>query len=843
MANSRTLIFSLHYLAGSGERIVLCRGSEVYEMESLGGLWRASLPLKEFGRGRRYRYQLRRGGEVLRREWRGHTLPAVPSGASDIEVRDLWSDRPEDSPLWSAAFRDVILRREAPAEAPESRFNILLRTNAADIHPGEVLGIAGDIPALGSWIEPLRLSEGDCKTARLQANEVDGTAGRPQDCAAGGCLWSGRLNISAADGGGVFHYKYVIAEAATGRILHWEEGENRTCRIPERGRALILQDCAPRFLRPALRCAGVAVPLFSLRSRNSFGVGEFSDIKPLAEWTAACGGHIIQLLPVNDTTVTGTWTDSYPYNAVSSFALHPIYINLAEAGVETDEEFKMLQRELNALPSLDYERVFREKMRLLHKAFDKFCRGLEGNLAADAGFAAFVKENSGWLLPYAVFSCLRDDSGSAITSQWGKYAVYSRKKALEYVKANPQRAGFIYWVQYQLHLQLKAAAACAHRKGVALKGDLPIGVSPLSADVWAAPQLFNLDMQAGAPPDAFSADGQNWGFPTYNWERMARDGFRWWRERLKKMSCYFDAYRIDHLLGFFRIWEIPSRHKSGIMGHFSPALPYSAAELKQFGFDLSRGNLLSRNENDGLFVEDPRRKGFCHPRIAARLTPAYKALDPGLRAAFDALSEDFFYRRHDSLWRRSALEKLPALMHATSMLCCGEDLGMIPSCVAPVMAQLGILSLEVQRMPKDPSEEFADPARYPYCSVCTTSSHDTSPLRAWWEEDRAATGRYCSNMLKMEGEAPLHCTPQIAERILRAHLESPAMLAIIPLQDYLAADADLCYGGDPADERVNIPAVHNHYWRYRMHLTLEDLLSDTAFSSRMRSLMRSCGRS
>ncbi len=832
MTASRTLIFSLHYIANGGDRIVLCHGGKVYEMEYFGGFWRVSLPLRKFGRNRRYRYQLRRRCEVLRREWRGHRLPSVPSGTAAIEVRDLWQDRPEDSPLWSSAFRDVILRRASSAAgAPESRFNILLHTACADIRPGEVLGITGDIPALGSWGEAIRLvSDGDYKIPRQQDREGNS--------AAGGCLWSGRLNIRAADNDGVFHYKYVIAEAATGRILHWEKGENRTCCIPEGGRTMILQTSAPRFGRPALRCAGVAVPLFSLRSRTSFGVGEFSDIRLLAEWTAACGGHIIQLLPINDTTVTGTWTDSYPYNAVSSFALHPIYINLAEAGVETDDDYNRLQRELNALPALDYERVFSEKMRLLHKAFGKLCDGL----ASDPAFAAFVKENDGWLLPYAVFSCLREDFGTAHTSQWGRYSRYTLKKGREYAKANPQRVGFVFWVQYQLYLQLKEAAACAHSKGVALKGDLPIGVSPLSADVWAEPQLFNLDMQAGAPPDAFSASGQNWGFPTYNWERMAGDGFRWWRERLKKMSRYFDAYRIDHLLGFFRIWEIPSHYKSGTMGHFSPALPLSAALLEQQGFDLSQDGMVACGECDGLFVEDPRRKGFYHPRIAAQLTAAYKALTPSLRATFDALSEDFFYHRHDGLWRSSALRKLPALMRATPMLCCGEDLGMIPSCVAPVMTFLGILSLEVQRMPKDPSTEFADPARYPRCSVCTTSSHDTSPLRAWWEEDRAATGRYYRNMLKMEGEAPQCCTPQIAESILRAHLESPAMLAIFPLQDYLALDAGLRYVGDPADERVNIPAVHNHYWRYRMHLTLEELLAATTFSSRLRSLMLSCGR-
>ncbi len=828
MTATRTLFFSLHYIAGDGERIVLCHGGEIYEMEPLGGFWSISLPLSKFGRERRYRYQLRRGSEVLRREWHVHRLPAAPSGAATVYVRDLWHDRPEDSPLWASAFRDVILRRQKPASLPrERRCNILLHTTFADIRPGEVLGIAGDIPSLGLWHTPLALTPA----------QGAGTSPGLKNCGSD-AGWSGRLNIAGAALGDVFHYKYVIAEASTGRILHWEEGENRTCRIPGEGHALVLQEAAPRFSRPALRAAGVAVPLFSLRGCGSFGVGDFGDLRLLVDWTAACGGHIIQLLPICDTTISGTWTDSYPYNATSSFALHPIYANLPEAGVAADEDYIRLQRELNSLPALDYERTFCEKMRLLHKVFEKSCRDLEN----DADFATFVKENSVWLLPYAVFSCLREDFGTVRTSQWGEYSKYTLKKGRDYAKANPHRVNFVFWVQYTLDRQLKEAAAYARLRGVALKGDLPIGVSPFSADVWAEPQLFNLDMQAGAPPDAFSADGQNWGFPTYNWERMAQDGFRWWRRRLHKMSRYFDAYRIDHLLGFFRIWEIPSRYSSGIMGHFSPALPFSAAELEKAGFDLSKKDAASGDESDCLFVEDPRREGFFHPRIAAQQTKAYKALQPDLRTAFDRISEDFFYRRHNNLWRSSALGKLPALMRASDMLCCGEDLGMIPSCVAPVMEQLGILSLEVQRMPKDPSEEFADPARYPLCCVCTTSSHDTSTLRAWWEEDRAATRRYYNNMLKMEGEAPPHCTPQIAESILRAHLKSPAMLAIFPLQDILALDGGICYGGDPADERVNIPAVHNHYWRYRMHLTLEELLSNTAFCSRLHDLICDCGR-
>jgi 4-alpha-glucanotransferase len=346
-----------------------------------------------------------------------------------------------------------------------------------------------------------------------------------------------------------------------------------------------------------------------------------------------------------------------------------------------------------------------------------------------------------------------------------------------------------------------------------------------------------MDSQAGAPPDAFAEDGQNWGFPTYNWEEMEKDGYAWWKARLGKMAQYFDAFRIDHILGFFRIWEIPVPNKSGLLGHFSPALPYPEEELRSLGFDPHVGI-----GTDVLFVEDPRRPGWWHPRISGNKTAHYAALPPELQHRYDKLSEDFFWFRHNDFWRECAMRKLPALLRSTGMLSCGEDLGMIPGCVPSVMEDLNILSLEIQRMPKDPADAFARPDQYPYWCVCATGTHDTSPLRAWWEEDRGLTQRYYNEMLGCEGDAPYFCEPWVADLILAQHMKSPAMLAILPLQDYLAADGDIRYQGNPADERINIPAIPRHYWRYRMHCTLESLIANDKFNGHIRTLVEAAAR-
>ena len=464
------------------------------------------------------------------------------------------------------------------------------------------------------------------------------------------------------------------------------------------------------FDQPGFRGAGTAIPVFSLRSEDDFGIGEFKDLHALIDWAAATGQCIIQLLPVTDTTRKGEWKDSYPYSPVSAFALHPIFMNLQALGIKEGVKFKKLQQELNSLPEIDWPRVFEAKMGYIRKAFLR--RGAKD--MQSPSYRKFEAENAEWLPEYAGFCAKRD-------------------------KLEPE---YYCWMQYHLDKQLYAEVKYARSKGVSLKGDLPIGVSGDSAEAYWHPQLFNLDSTAGAPPDYFSRDGQYWGFPTYNWEEMAKDNYAWWKARLKKMSRYFDAFRIDHILGFFRIWEIPQGFHTGTAGYFNPALPYSAAEIYNMQLPI-----------DGLFHEDPRHPGMYQPLI----TPASQNLPQWQQERFGALYNDFFYHRHDEFWRRNAEKKLPELLSATGMLACGEDLGMVPDCVPEVMEHEKILSLKMRGMDQK--------GEWNYLSVCSTSSHDMETLRMQCQNDPE---------------------PWEVRNMLGEFLNSPSMLAIFPLQDWLA---------------------------------------------------------
>ena len=829
------LKISLEYFTSPGEELflTLSGGKSVAMAYFTSGRWEASLEVPATIGELEYSFEVRRDGLCVRREWCGRqvALPPIPepcpvpepvegpdastgsvastgsatgcAPAADFVILDRWQDRPEDSPFWTKAFTDVIFRRpQVSKRRPSTKRpgNVTFSVPCARIRKDEALAITGCGPLFGDWKKFIPLAAGNAP------------------------VWEVSLEV-----GEPFEYKFVVIDAKTGTPKVWESGPNHSLTdVPAEGCSLEIRKIVPEFGVSPWRGAGTAIPVFSLRSETSFGVGEFNDLKKLADWAALTGQSVIQLLPINDTTMTGTWTDSYPYNANSTFALHPQFIHLPAAGVKADRKYKALQKELNALPVIDYERVNNEKTRLLKEAFavvgEEVMSGKE--------YKRFYSANKDWLVPYAVFSVLRDINGTPEFGKWKSLSEYSDSKVGSFRRSHKAETDFYCYVQFCLDTQLREAVQYAHSKGVAIKGDLPIGISRTSVDAWCHPRLFNLDSQAGAPPDAFSTDGQNWGFPTYNWEEMAKDGYAWWKARLRKMSEYFDAFRIDHILGFFRIWEIPLGMKSGLDGHFNPALPYSADELRGRGFD----------PDSRLFVPDPHRPGWYHPRISAQNMESYIALDDSLKNAYNDLYNDFFYHRHNGFWKECAMRKLPALLDSTGMLACGEDLGMIPACVPEVMKDLRILSLEIQRMPKSPEKTFDDPATYPYLSVCATGTHDTSTLRGWWEEDREMSERFFHEILRCEGSAPFFCEPWVCERIVGQHLASPSMLCVLPLQDWLSIDGDVRYQGDPKDERINIPAIPNHYWRWRMHLTLEDLLARTSFNTRLRTLISSFGR-
>ncbi len=828
-------------------------------------------------------------GHIIRREWQSHRIPVADPSTERLIVCDAWLDRPADLPYLSTLFTKSVCRRPdhyhtaAKLPAPGT---VTLRASAPMVPSDCVLAVAGSIDSLGGWdtASALRLSDEEYPVWTI-------TFPLPADCRA-------------------FEYKFLIIKEKTGEIMSWEPRSNRVFVVPvdaSRADAIVVTDLSVPAPLPLWRGAGVAIPVFSLRSADDFGVGDFADIRLMADWAALTGQTIIQLLPVNDTNMTGTWTDSYPYNSISSFALHPMYLRPSEAGRLDDAEamarYEQERQRLQALPAVDYEAAFKLKMDYMR---DLFNQERETIVSSDE-FKSFVEKNAGWLTPYAAFCVLRDRFSTPDMTQWGEYAVYDPAKVAALIKESGDEINFVYFLQYHLDRQLRDARNYAHSRGVALKGDIPIGISRTSVDAWLRPELFNLDASAGAPPDDFAVNGQNWGFPTYNWDAMARDNFSWWKDRFRNMARYFDAYRIDHVLGFFRIWQIPLDQLHGLLGVFNPALPFTEQELRQnydFGLNPSVncrpyiadwtlgeifgpraeeikerfllpigggryelrpelatqkaiaawGETIAAEHPDRdlieplmglidqvLFLPDPYRQGYWHPRIDARKTFSYRALTDYERYQYDRLYDDFFYRRNDDFWRHKAMEKLPPIIEATKMLTCAEDLGMIPACVPSVMDELRILSLEIQRMPKDPNRQFGDPALYPYLSVCATSTHDMPGIRGWWESDRGMAQSFFNNVLHQPGEAPFYAEPWICSMIIDSHLHSPSMLCILPLQDYLAIDSDI-RRENPADEIINEPSNPRHYWRYRMHLSLEELLGAEAFNNRLNAMVASSGR-
>ncbi|MBR0177153.1 MAG: 4-alpha-glucanotransferase [Bacteroidales bacterium] len=619
---------------------------------------------------------------------------------------------------------------------------------------GEELFLTGNTSELGNW-----------NTDKAVPMEYVGPG-----------IWSASVETRHGTSLPATEYKYFIRE--NGQI-RWEDGPNRI--LPE-GQDRVW-DWFGLTERQTMR--GVAVPLFSLCTENDFGIGEFADLPKLGDWCLANGLKIIQILPINDTTLHYDWRDSYPYNAISAFALNPIYLNLQKLGIEVDVNFRVYRNRLNNLDYVEYPKVLKTKWRYFKKAFAKQWDALKET----ADFQQFLKENEDWLHDYAQFCAERDGNGTEIHL----------------------------FLQYHCDKQLREAVRALHNRGLLLKGDIPIGVNPKGVDVKSHPELFNLDVQVGAPPDDFAYEGQNWGFPSYNWEAMAKDNYAWWRRRLQVMARYFDAYRIDHILGFFRIWEIPKGEKTGLRGHFSPALPLSVEEIERQGFRFVKLRHATR-ERDTLFVADPYESGKYHPRICLQWTRTYEKLNDEQKDALDRIYEDFYYHRHNEFWKQKALEKLPPLINATKMIACGEDLGMIPACVPEVMQQLGIMSLEVQRMPKVFGHAFVHTEDLPENCVYTTGTHDMPTLRGWLAEDRVRTRQFLDSLDLDDRKV----TGKTIKKILEKHCDSPSKWNIYPLQDLLDMD-EKNWSPDPADDQINVPSDAKNQWKWRMKLILEDI--------------------
>ncbi|HEV2437990.1 MAG TPA: 4-alpha-glucanotransferase [Verrucomicrobiae bacterium] len=945
-----TLTFKLRFHTRYGQSLWLTGDHEILgggEVERATPLryldqefWQASITLPKEAATNveiHYNYVLREADGLAIQDWgNGRAINPAAFAQEEVLIVDAWNNEGFlENAFYTEPFQQVLLKpNHTEVRGPAlSDATHTFKVKAPLLEKGQTLCLLGDAAALGNW-----------DTA--QPPLLDRTAGSD--------FLSVRLNLSNQSF--PLTYKYGVYDVERKVFVRHEAGGNRIlydASAPDKH--TIVHDGFAVLPADTWKGAGVAIPVFSLRSENSFGVGEFEDLKRLADWTAQAGLKLIQILPVNDTTATHTWTDSYPYAAVSAFALHPLYLNLAAvANVKNKKLLTALEperRRLNALDMVDYEAVMKAKLGFIRQIFPS----QKAATFRSRDYRKFFADNRHWLEPYAVFCYWRDQYGTPDFNRWPPHRRYlpDENAALAAGRGSPSgvrrsttpitppgeatdeppRKGegtaredrpsqsFVptgdrptkssapgdlslhYFIQYHLHRQLKEAAEYAHGLGIILKGDIAIGVHRHGADVWQAPELFHTDMLAGAPPDAFAAKGQNWSLPTYNWPRMRQDGFAWWKRRFEQMSNYFDAFRIDHILGFFRIWSIPAHAVEGILGCFVPAIPVEADELAARGiaFDRKRftrpfitdailaeifGNDTGTVHRDFLDVnasgiyslkpefaaqrqveshfaalEKSERnaklkiglfdlisnvilfevEGKFHFRFGMEQTTSFKYLPPETREKLKALYVDYFFRRQDDFWRKEAMQKLPALKRATNMLVCGEDLGFVPACVPEVMRQLGLLSLEVQRMPKGLNREFSRPADAPYLSVVTPSSHDMSTIRGWWEEDAKLTQRFYNQELGLPGDAPPHCETPINRAIVDQHLASPAMWSIFQLQDLLGMDESL-RREDVAAERINVPAIPNYYWRYRMHLTLERLQKADSFNAELRRLVAQSGR-
>lgn len=889
-----TVQFNIEYKAMFGEQIVVNIQTEEGELKlpletTDGQRWACDWCVESPEKSYTYYYSVEREGRAVKTEWLiiKHQLDVNAKKAVAYTLYDHWKAMPEDAYLYSSAFTDCI-NHQAPQEMkPETGSKIVrLIVRVPQLRDGERLGVLGADKALGAWdvqkILPMTQHTYNEWVADIDATHLEGSH---------------------------LEFKFVAFRNAKNNLL-WETSMNRTVDLPEmKAGELVSYELDQAFFALYNRkLAGTQVPVFSLRTRKSAGIGDFGDLKTMIDFVASTGQKVLQLLPINDTTITHTWTDSYPYSCISVFAIHPQYADLhalpelkdAKARAEAEKT----RAELNALDKIDYEKVNDFKINYLRQIFNQ-----EGEkMMKTAEYKAFFQASELWLVPYAQYSYLRDKNGTADFNQWPDHQVWD--EAERKVLADPKTAAyknvaFFYFVQFVLDRQMQEAHEHAKAKGVILKGDIPIGVNRNGCDVWTEPKYFNLNGQAGAPPDDFSANGQNWGFPTYNWFEMLKDGCQWWNRRFQNMARYFDAYRIDHVLGFFRIWEIPVHSVHGLLGQFAPALAMSREEIESYGLHFQEDRftrsfitdwVLDRvfheragevkekyldrldderyqmkpevdtqrkvealfadvtNEkelwlrdglyaliSDVLFVRDHTNPGVFHPRISAQLDFIYESLYDNDKAAFNRLYNDYFYRRNNQFWYQEAMKKLPKLVQATRMLVCAEDLGMVPDCVPWVMDELKILSLELQSMPKDPSVKFGHLSRNPYRSVCTISSHDMPTLRMWWDENIQRTQEYYNTMLYRQGPAPHPLPGWLASDIISRHLTSPSMLCILSIQDWLATDEALRLP-DADAERINIPANPKHYWRYRMHLNIEELAADKRFVQNITEMISQSGR-
>jgi len=593
------------------------------------------------------------------------------------------------------------------------------------------------------------------------------------------------------------------------------------------------------------RRAGVLAPLFSLRTRSSTGIGGILDLERLVDWCAKTRLSIIQLLPINDTA-----TDPSPYGSCSAFALNPVYLSLNDPAFDAilpQSDRSAIRMDL--ADRVDYPRVRHTKLDLLRRAF----LTARSDLGHNRSFADFQQRTSFWLPAYSAFMALKDAHDQRSWNDWGNWAVSSPETIDRAIRTFPDQTLFYQWIQWHLDRQMIRARGYAAAHGVLLKGDLPFLLNEDSADVWACPRFFNTSVAAGCPPDYYNADGQYWGFPTYRWDELARDEYGWWGERLRHAESYYDLFRIDHVLGFFRIWTIPVGD-TAVFGQFVPAIGVTPETLRDTGVRPDEVSELVRRKILLPMLNASGAHAYAF-KWKFHTDPDAQSLGGGLKHKLWKL-ESFFSENDEiqnDLWMNQGKDKLTAISRLTRMLVCAEDLGTVPPCVRPCLRDLGITQLVVDRWSKfiptnrekkeGKREYWIEPWDWEPVSVASPSNHDMSTLRGWWLElswnDRADQLRRWG----WRGNPPESLDENAVQFILKRNLDSQSIFTILALRDWLDLNPRWL-SPDPAADRINLPGtVSQKNWNTRMPVLLEELIDSEDFNRRIAEMVRAAGRS
>jgi 4-alpha-glucanotransferase len=626
---------------------------------------------------------------------------------------------------------------------------------------------------------------------------------------------------------------------------------------------------------------GVVVPLFSLHSKKSVGIGEFLDLIPFGKWAKQCNLNLIQLLPVND-----TGEESSPYSARSAFALNPVHIRLQEIegaeeilGDEPIEHRKKFAKD----PRIPYVEVVRYKRHALKTIFNK----KRDEILADEHFKKWIEQNE-WVRSYAEFCAHKAENHEASWKLWQKKGKLKESDVI-----------FQKWMQWVAEEQFLKAVCELNKLGIRLKGDIPILINEDSADVWHYPHLFSLDNRAGAPPDMFCYSGQNWAFPTYKWDNIEKENFGWWRARIKQMAKFYHAYRIDHVLGFFRIWVVPETEYTGILGHFVPSVPIHIDELRRLGIpEETVRYLISPNFGEeqlqnrfGAATEYAKQKYFEHlqgswgryilrdeyrsERAIMFMEEEQPIKDALLNVYWNRVftpssTEEILYpywywynapvlltlpeheanaigsviksneAQQEDLWGKNGRKLLKVLAEEADMLVCAEDLGAVPNCVPGVLKDLGILALRVERWSRNWKHNgmpYIPLSQYPRLSVCTTSNHDSSTLLGLWNEHDFDKELYWRH-IGQNGEAPAVLNSEHIKLIIKNLFYSNSLVAILPIQDFMALSQKFI-PKDPETDRVNTPGtIGQQNWSWKMPCLLEDLLEENELNNKIAELVK-----